>query len=124
MALSSIKLSESCIPGSNWYHEASASMFATMYSFAERKVHEISIDYGNGKTEKFRMKLSPNQPNMYKITTGISVSYEATDGSKSKLEPIGTRTNLVYNGNLLCYSSDLTVYNPSKYKLTRADGTV
>jgi len=124
MTLSSITLSESCAPGEYWSQEKGTSSFATKYYFSEDRTHEISVDYGNGQVEKFKMKLSPDQQNLYPIYNGISVSYEAQGNTKSKLEVIGTTSDLIYNGGLLCYSSTITPYDPSLYKLTRADGTV
>lgn len=124
MTLSSIKLSESCEPGLYWTQKTANSGFVTKYYFAEDKTHEISIDYGNGKTDKFKMKLSPDQRNLYPIQYDISVSYEPQGNTKSKLEVIGKTTELIYTGNTLCYSDSIKVYNPSKYKLTRPDGTV
>ncbi len=124
MTLSSIKLSESCEPGLYWTQKTANSGFVTKYYFSEDKTHEISIDYGNGKTDKFKMKLSPDQQNLYPIRYDISVSYEPQGNTKSKLEAIGTTTGLIFNGNKLYYSDTLNTYNPSKYKLTRADGTV
>ena len=124
MTLSSIKLSESCAPGQYWSQEAVPLGYLTKYYFAEDRPHEISIDYGNGQVEKFTMELSPDQQNLYPIELGISVSYEAHGNTKSKLEAIGTTANLIYHGGVLCYSNIVTPYNPSQYKLTRADGTV
>ncbi len=124
MTLSSITLSESCVPGNFWTQEMTSSGYASKYYFTEDRVHEITLDYGNGKTEKFKMKLSPDQQNFYPIDVGISVTYEAQGNTKSKLEALGTTTDLIYNGGILCYSSTTKPYNPSKYKLTRADGTV
>ncbi len=123
MTLSSISLSESCTPGSYWTQEAAASGYVSKYYFAEDRPHEISVDYGNGQTDKFKMKLSPDQQNFYPINVGISVTYEAQGNTKSKLEAIGATADLIYNGGILCYSST-KIYNPEKYKLTRADGTV
>ena len=123
MKLSTITLHESCAPGKYWSQKAAASGMATKYYFVEDRIHEISVDYGNGQVEKFKVKLSPDQNNFYPIKYDISVSYEAQGNTKSKLEAIGTNTGLVYNGDTL-YLSNMTPYSPTKYKLTRADGTV
>lgn len=124
LSLSSIKLNESCAPGKYWSQKNTSSMFGSKYFFSEDRVHGISVDYGNGQVDKFKMKLSPDQQNLYPITYGISVSYEAQGNTRSTLEAIGTATDLIYNGGTLCYSSTITPYAPSQYKLTRADGTV
>ena len=124
LSLSSIKLNESCAPGKYWSQKNTSSMFGSKYFFSEDRVHEISVDYGNGQVDKFKMKLSPDQQNLYPINYGISVSYEAQGNTKSTLEAIGTTTDLIYNGGTMCYSSTITPYAPSQYKLTRADGTV
>lgn len=124
MTLSSIKLSESCAPGLYWDQKIAKSGLVSKYYFSEDRTHEITIDYGNGKTDKFKMKLSPDQQNLYPIRYEISVSYEPQGNTKSKLEAIGTTDDLIFTGDKLCYLDSVEPYNPGRYKLTRPDGTV
>ncbi len=125
MELSGAKLSESCAPGRHWGQEPVPIDFGLVkYRFTQSKIHEVSIDWGNGITEKFAMELSPREQSMIPITHNISVSYKPLGYTTSKLEAVGTTSDLIYNGGRLLNSTDLNVYQPQKYKLTAQDGTV
>ena len=122
LSMTSADISESGKPSENWSQTQSGGLVSA-FKFSEDKAHEVSIDWGNGKTEKFRMALSPNS-SLTPITAGITVSYKAQKGTKSTLEPINKGVSaLVYNDDTLMYS-DGTPYAPSGYKLTKQDGTV
>ena len=64
------------------------------YRMVEEKPHEIIIHWGNGRTDKFTLKLDPVQ-SLYPIQW-LRAYYENTNGTKSKLEPLGQSTNLIY----------------------------
>ena len=122
LSMTSADISVSGKPSENWSQTQGGGMVST-FRFSEDKAHEVSIDWGSGKTEKFNMKLSPNS-SLTPITAGITVSYQAQKGTKSKLEPINkTTTALIYNEDTLMYS-DGTPYAPTGYKLTKQDGTI
>ena len=122
LSMTSADISESGKPSENWSQTQGGGMVTT-FRFTENKAHEVSIDWGSGKTEKFRMTLSPNS-SLTPITAGITVSYKAQRGTKSTLEPINkTSAALIYNDDTLMYA-DGTPYAPAGYKLTKQDGTV
>lgn len=122
LSLTSADISESCKPSENWSQTQGGGMVSS-FRFSEDRSHQVSIDWGNGKTEKFNMQLTPAS-SLTPIYTGITVSYKAQKGTKSTLEPINkTSTALIYNDNILMYS-DGTPYAPTGYKLTKQDGTV
>lgn len=56
LSLTSADISESGKPSENWVQTESGGSVNT-YSLTETKAHEVSIDWGNGKTEKFRMTI-------------------------------------------------------------------
>ena len=121
LSLMGIKLSESCDPGNFWDVQGSGS-FLISYNAIETRPHTISIDWGNGKVDKFKEKLSyakSYQPTIY----DISVSYTAEGSTKSKLEAIGTTSGFFTNSGMLLSTSGES-YNPSKYKLTTEQGVV
>ena len=123
LSMTSADISESGKPSENWSHIEKEGMFGSTFKLQEDKSHEVSIDWGSGKTEKFRMTLSPNS-SLTPITAGITVSYKAQKGTKSTLEPINNGVSaLVYSDNILMYA-DGTPYAPAGYKLTKQDGTV
>ena len=123
LSMTSADISESGKPSENWSHIEKEGMFGSTFKLQEDKSHEVSIDWGSGKTEKFRMALSPNS-SLTPITAGITVSYKAQKGTKSTLEPINKGVSaLVYSDDTLMYA-DGTPYAPAGYKLTKQDGTV
>ncbi|MCM1524507.1 MAG: polymorphic toxin-type HINT domain-containing protein [Ruminococcus sp.] len=122
LSLTGADISESGKPSENWSQNQSGGM-VSQFRFSEDKAHEVSIDWGNGKTDKFRMSLSPIS-SLTPITAGITVEYKAQRGTTSALEAINkSSTALIYNSGLLMYS-DFTPYQPDGYKLTKRDGTV
>lgn len=122
LSLTGADISESGKPSENWSQTQGSGMVST-FRFSEDKAHEVSIDWGNGKKDKFRMSLSPNS-SLTPITAGITVSYKVQSGTTSTLEPINSSSSaLIYNSGLLMYA-DGTPYAPTGYKLTKRDGTV
>ncbi len=121
MKLSKATLSENGIPGSNWNMTQTGGWLKT-YRLTETKPHEVIIHWGNGKTDKFALKFNPASQAMYPIQW-VKAYYETTNGSKSKLEPLGQTTDLLYQQGKI-YDYDFNPYNPQKYKLTALDGTV
>ena len=91
------------------------------YTMVQDKPHEVVVHWGNGKTDKFALKLEPAF-SLYQIRW-LSAYYENINGTKSKLEPLGQSTDLVYRPNRI-YDYDLNPYNPQRYRLTAVDGTV
>ena len=126
LTLSGAKLSESCAPGEYWDYASRPGGpmgLITTYYWIEEKPHEVSVDWGNGKTDHFVMKLNPAEQTLYPFSYGISVSYTAKSGTTSKLEPAGSSRDLIYVGDLLC-NEWLMPYQSGAYKLTQEDGTV
>ena len=124
LSMAGATLSESCVPGEYWIQEqGTGPLGLSKFYFAEERPHTIVIDWGNGKVDKFDMKLTPDSQPLMPIQYDISVSYTAQLGTYSKLEALGETTGLIYAEGLL-YQSNLNVYHPEKYKLTTEDGTV
>ncbi|NLL72699.1 MAG: VWA domain-containing protein, partial [Clostridiales bacterium] len=125
LSTASITLSEACIPGEAWIQtKTSGPLGLTYFSLVEDKPHTVVVDFGNGKIDKFDMKLTPDSQQLTPIQYDISVSYIAKPGTTSKLEALGKTTGLIHNNENLYYSSDFTIYHPEKYKLTTEDGTI
>ena len=120
LSMTSADISSSCKPYKYWSQVESSGM-VTSFRFSEDKSHQVSVDWGNGKVDKFNMSLSPNS-SLTPITAGITVSYKAQKGTKSTLEPINkTSSALIYNDGILMYA-DGTPYEPTGYILTKQDG--
>ena len=121
LSVTSAKISSSCKPSKHWSQVQSENGMVTTFKFSETKQHQVSVDWGNGKTDKFSMTVSPSG-SLTPITAGITVSYKAQKGTKSTLEPINkTSTELIYTDGELRYY-DGTPYEPKGYILTKQDG--
>ena len=122
--MTSITLSEASVPGENWrQRRVSGPLGLTLFAWEEEKPHTVTIDYGNGMVDKFDMKLSPDQQ-ILPMQYDISVSYIPQAGTNSKLEAVGGSSGLIFNDDKLYDLDSIKVFNPTKYKLTRDDGTI
>ena len=121
MKLTKATLSENGTPGSKWTMTRSSNGWLKGYTMVQDKPHEVVVHWGNGKTDKFALKLEPAF-SLYQIRW-LSAYYENINGTKSKLEPLGQSTDLVYQSGVV-YDYDFTPFNPQRYRLTAVDGTV
>lgn len=85
----------------------------------------MSINWGNGKVEKFAMKLTSNG---WASHSPVSVSFEAMDGSGSILTTNYNSLEWTYENGQIYYFDwgeleDID-YDPQYYTLTRKDGSV
>lgn len=122
MKLSKATLSENGTPGSNWKINTTSSFGMKTYTLVEEKPHEVVIHWGNGKTDKFALKFNPSSQAVYPLQW-VQPYYVTTNGSKSKLEPLGQSIDLLIQQGQI-YDYDFNPYNPKQYKLTALDGTV
>ncbi|MDR0380502.1 MAG: S-layer homology domain-containing protein [Oscillospiraceae bacterium] len=124
MSFSGVKLTESCDPSRFWsYASRPGGPFGVLptYYWVEEKPHEVLVDWGNGRTEKFSMNLGPAEQMLYPFTYDIYVTYTGID-TTSTLEPVADSRDLIFSGSLL--TSWLQPYRPTAYRLTTEDGTV
>ena len=95
------------------------------YYYSPTKPHIVSVNWGNGQTEKFVMKLKSEGFSSYRT---VSVSFESMDGSGSTLISNYTSSGWKYENNQIYYldwsSFDTVDYDPDIWQLTRPDGTV
>ena len=122
MSTAGLTLSESCSMGNYWSMVQSVGSFnMTQYSVGEKRAHIVTVNYGNGKTDKFRAYVK--NPNAFaQPSWGVTLNFKAENGTKSKLEIYGADELIYNNGYLL--DENINVYNPTRYRLTTQDGTV
>ena len=122
MSTAGLTINESCSMGNYWKMETnSGGIWGNTYSVGEKRAHVITINYGNGKTDKFRAYV--NNPNsMAQPGWGVTLNFRAENGTTSKLE-VYNPDELIYNNGYLLDES-INVYNPTRYRLTTQDGTV
>ena len=85
--------------------------------------HEIYIDWGNGSTDKFELKLTPKEwmdPPVY----SIEAYFENKTGNGNVLTILDDHTSMTYDpvaGSIL--DGNLEQFAPKNFMLTRPDGT-
>ena len=85
--------------------------------------HQIYIDWGNGSTDKFELKLSPKEwmdPPVY----SIEAYFENKTGNGNVLTILDDHTSMTYDpaaGTIL--DGNLELFAPQNFMLTRPDGT-
>ena len=123
LSISEVKLSVSCLLGEYWEQVASQGDYDTgRYSWDESKIHEITVDWGNGRIEKFAMRLSPDYQDVSPLTNGITPSFVSIGNTTSKLTTLDDAKDLVYQNGTLSDSTTLETYNPTRFRLTTPDG--
>ena len=119
LATSGAKIETSCNLSSGW--EKSGTTDAV---YSAKKPHTVSVDWGNGKTERFVMKVTSNG---WASHSPVSISFESTDKNGSKLTTNYDGYEWLYeSGQLYLLDADWeeVYYDPQVYTLTRKDGTV
>jgi RHS repeat-associated protein len=94
------------------------------YYWFPEYAHEINIDWGNGASETFALKLSPETSNAAMMEFGISAYCESKTGN-SKLEILDPHEDLIYASDGRLYSFEFTYdeFAPQNFLLTKIDGT-
>ena len=99
MKLTKATLSENGTPDSKWTMVNSGSGFQRGYRMVQEKPHEVVVHWGNGKADKFALKLDP--PWSFFQIRWLKARYENINGTKSRLEPLGQSTDLVYQSGVV-----------------------
>ncbi|MBQ0012754.1 MAG: hypothetical protein KBT07_08620, partial [Clostridiales bacterium] len=90
------------------------------YYWVEKSLHEVTIDWGNGKKDTFQLKLDPAEQYL-KLRDNISASFVAKGSCTSTLEILDEHTGLMYDGSEL-YDLDMRAFSPKNFMLTTIDG--
>ena len=119
--MNSAKLSESTSPHTGWNQVASGG-FIRNYTIQELEKHEISINWGNGRTDKWAFRLNPMQQQIMPIEY-VTGSYVPITKTKDKLEALDFSADILYRDNKL-WTYGLEAYSPKRFKVTKEDGTI
>lgn len=114
-----VTITKSCDLSKDWRMTTSGYN----YVFSPTRPHIVSVNWGNGKVEKFAMKAEGGGLGSIKTA---SFTFESMDGSKSKLIPtISTKSWWYENGYFFKMDEDWNdiPFNPDTWQLTRADGS-
>lgn len=107
-------------PLSNGYELlVGGSWFAPSYALEQTKNHDIVVDYGDGTSDRFELKISPDRRTILPIHE-VELTYRCVTNPKVKLEIDGDCTAIIENTGMLF--NDTSMYSKVKYKLTTEDG--
>ena len=120
LGVEQVKIEENHIPGEYWNVKNMGS-FMPSFQLVEGKEHTVSINWGNGNIEKFKM-VPKYTPSLNAEIFDIHIKYEAISGNGSILEVYKDEKLLCNSGKLL--NSKLEVFNPNIYKITDVNGIV
>ena len=119
LGMQGMTLSENT-PLSNGYELlVGGSWFAPSYALEQTKNHDIVVDYGDGTSDRFELKISPDRRTILPIHE-VELTYRCVTNPKVKLEIDGDCTAIIENTWMLF--NDTSMYSKVKYKLTTEDG--
>jgi RHS repeat-associated protein len=121
LTLDKATLSENGTPGMNW---ATTRQGLFAYKVTESQPHQIVIDWGNGKTEHFNYSISGSGQMSSTTQYDLTMNYTSVENTGNTLKALPRSDLLTYMGNKLLDINALDYYNPSRYSLTRPDGSV
>jgi RHS repeat-associated protein len=125
LSLSRAKLSENGTPGLNWKTVPAQTIFGIVltYKTAEAEPHNILIDWGNGKAEHFNYVVGGTPYQSPDAQYDVTISYASAENTGNTLVALGSSNDMIYSSGKLYTFNGYNAFNPSKYKLTRPDGS-
>lgn len=96
------------------------NLFSTSYCMTQTECHDITVTYGDGNSDRFRLKLSPEKQAIVPIYQ-TEITFECVTNSKIKLELAGENVALVQGDSL--FLEEYSLENNHSYILTKEDGT-
>ncbi len=120
LGLQSVTLSEASDITQGYDMIQVGEKLSTGYYMTQTQCHDVTITYGDGTSDRFRLKLSPERQALVPIYE-VAISFECVTNPKLTLELDGDNHAMVQGGQLLF--EDETMFNSHSYILTREDGT-
>ncbi len=120
---SDVKPAVTSPPGEGWDQEERGSFFPTYY-LIQKKRHDVVISFSDSEVYRFKVDVNPKSSVLIPFGDHVplTVSYKPVDDTQGSLVALDADPNvMMINYELLEYGVD--PYNPTKYRLTRVDGT-
>lgn len=120
LGLNSVKLTESHDIATGYEMAQSGIAFSTKYEMVETYSHDITVSYGDGTSDRFKVSFSPQRRALVPIYD-VSLNFVCVTNKKVKLQLEGSNYALVYSNFLLF--DDIEMSENHSYILTKEDGT-
>ncbi len=120
LGLQSVKLTESSDITQGYQMIQQGTQFSTGYYMTQTACHDITVTYGDGTSDRFELKLSPERQGLVPIYE-VGITFLCVTDKNVKLELNGDNHALVYGDQLLL--GDDGLFENRSYILTKKDGT-
>jgi RHS repeat-associated protein len=115
-----LELQENGAPGAGWFAINTGTIFPN-WELRPARTHMVVVTYPDGQADVFDMEAYFDDP-FSRAGDLATVVFQPRPGTTSTLAPLDGTTVVYSGGNLM--NLGFTTYNPSRYQLTRKDGTV
>lgn len=120
LALQSVSMKEASDITEGYEMVQTGSFFSTTYQIVQNACHDITVMYGDGTSDRFELKVSPERRALVPIYE-VEVEFACVTNQKVKLELAGDHTAMLAGGSLLFEADEMQ--DSRSYILTREDGT-
>ena len=120
LALQSVSMKEASDITEDYEMVQTGSFFSTTYQIVQNACHDITVMYGDGTSDRFELKVSPERRALVPIYE-VEVEFACVTNQKVKLELAGDHTAMLAGGSLLFEADEMQ--DSRSYILTREDGT-
>ena len=125
--IKNIELQESVPLGLHWEQTVSGGIFPT-YRLEPTRPHFVIVRFPDGRLDVFDLATNPNTQQLVPLSF-TNASFQADATTLSTLVSLDNNDNLLYSngggiGPLQLLQANLDLYDPDRYQLTDADGTV
>ena len=120
LGMQSVKLIESSDITQGYKMVQQGTQFSTGYYMTQTVCHDITVTYGDGTSDRFELKLTPERQGLIPIYE-VKVTFLCVTDKGVKLELNGDNHALVYGSALIFEDDDL--FENISYVLTKKDGT-
>ncbi|MDD6072554.1 MAG: hypothetical protein PUC12_17350, partial [Clostridiales bacterium] len=120
LALQSVSMKEASDITEGYEMVQTGSFFATRYQVVQNACHDVTIMYGDGTSDRFELKVSPERRALVPIYE-VEVEFACVTNQKVKLELAGDHTAMLAGGSLIFEAEEMQ--DSRSYILTREDGT-
>ena len=120
LGMQSVKLIESSDITQGYRMIQQGTQFSTGYYMTQTQCHDITVTYGDGTSDRFELKLTPERQGLIPIYE-VQITFLCVTDKNVKLELNGDNHALVYGNQLL--PEDDRMFDARSYVLTKKDGT-
>ncbi|MDE5781318.1 MAG: hypothetical protein K2I03_07535, partial [Lachnospiraceae bacterium] len=120
LGMQSVRLTESSDITEGYKMVQIGDKLSTGYFMSQTKCHDITVTYGDGTSDRFELKLTPERQGLIPIYE-VQITFVCVTDKNVKLRLNGDNHALVYGNQLL--PEDDMLFDSRSYVLTKKDGT-